>query len=176
MSSVPIGRENAFSLVIIPFRGFLSLMTVEDQERTLEGIRRCLAPEGRLVFNVFVPDLEMLVQEGDTAYHLRDVTDPATGDRFVLWHQSGYDNHNQIVFVRLIVDQLDAQGTATKRFYRDYHLRYVHRWEMHHLLARCGFEVLDLLGDFRRSAFDETSTEMVWVAGPRCETIRKEVA
>ena len=48
----------------------------------------------------------------------------------------------------------------------DFRLRYVHRWEMHHLLELCGFEVLDLYGDFDRSPFDETSAEMVWVAGP----------
>jgi hypothetical protein len=152
--------------VIIPFRGFLSLMTVPEQESALAGIRRALAPGGRLAFNVFVPDLEMLVQDGDEAHHLRDVTDPKTGDRFVVWHQSSYDNHNQVVFVRLIVDQLDDQSTAKKRFYRDYHLRYVHRWEMHHLLARCGYDVIDLFGDFEGSEFDETSGEMVWVTRP----------
>jgi ubiquinone/menaquinone biosynthesis C-methylase UbiE len=170
MAELPGAYDRKFSLAIIPFRGFLSLMTVPKQESALEGIRRSLVPGGRLVFNVFVPDLEMLVQEGDTAHHLRDVTDPETGDRFVIWHQSGYDNHNQVIFVRLIVDQLDAQDTAIKRFYRDYHLRYVHRWEMHHLLLRCGFEVLDLFGDFQGSEFDETSGEMVWVASPPTAT------
>jgi hypothetical protein len=28
----------------------------------------------------------------------------------------------------------------------------------------CGFEVVDLYGDFDRTPFDETSGEMVWVA------------
>ena len=107
MAELPGAYDQKFSLAIIPFRGFLSLMTVPKQESVLEGIRRSLIPGGRLVFNVFVPDLEMLVQEGDTAHHLRDVTDPETGDRFVIWHQSGYDNHNQVIFVRLIVDQLE---------------------------------------------------------------------
>ena len=157
--------DGAFELVIIPFRGLLSLLTVEDQTKTLASIRRHLAPGGRLVFNVFVPDVNMLVQEGDTPYHLRDVTDPDTGRRLVLWHQSSYDNHNQTIDARLIVDELDVEGTMLRRFYRDFQLRYAHRWEIHHLLGTCGFEVLDLFGDFARSRFDESSTEMVWVAG-----------
>ena len=154
-----------FNLVIIPFRGFLSLMTVEDQMRTLENIKRHLTPAGKLVFNVFVPDLDMLVQEGDVPYHFRDVTDPRTGVHLVLWHQSSSDNFNQVISARTIVEELDDEGVASRRLYRDFQLHYVHRWEMHHLLWTCGYRVLDLYGGFDRCPFDEFSTEMVWVAG-----------
>ncbi len=159
--------DQKFKLVIIPFRGFLSLLTVEDQARTLLNIKRHLAPGGRLVFNIFVPDLDMLVQEGDVAYHLRDVADPETGRRFVLWHQSSYDNFNQIITARIIADELDKEGVVIRRVYRDFQLRYVHRWEMQHLLRLCGYDILDLYGNFYRSPFDETSTEMVWIVAPR---------
>ena len=157
--------DRKFALVIIPFRGFLSLLTVEDQRRTLDAIKRHLAPGGRLILNIFVPDLDMLVQEGDVAYHFRDVTDPDTGVTHVIWHQSRYDNHNQIINARTIVETLDEKGAVSTRIYRDFQLRYVHRWEMHHLLEVCGYEILDLFGDFGRSPFEESSTEMVWVAG-----------
>ncbi len=153
-----------FSLVVVPFRGFLCLLSAADQMRTLANVRRHLAPGGRLVFNVFVPDLNMLTSEGDTAYHLRDVTDSATGRQWVLWHQSRYDNHNQIIDCRVIAEELDGQGSVVGRRYLDFQIRYVHVWEMRHLLARCGYEVLDLFGDFERSPFDETSAEAVWVA------------
>ena len=156
--------DEVFGLVIIPFRGFLSLLSVEDQIQALANVRAHLAPGGKLAFNIFVPDLNMLVQEGDVAYHLRDVTDSDTGRRLVVWHQSAYDNHNQIIDARVIVDDLEADGVVGRRFYRDFQLRYSHRWEIRHLLEVCGFEIVDLFGDFERSPFDETSTEMVWVA------------
>ncbi len=155
--------DEVFDLVIIPFRGFLSLLSVEDQVRTLASVRKHLTPGGKLAFNIFVPDLNMLVQEGDVAYHLRDVTDSDTGRRLVVWHQSAYDNHNQIISARIIVDDLEADGVVGRRFYRDFQLRYSHRWEIRHLLEVCGFEIVDLFGDFELSPFDETSTEMVWV-------------
>jgi SAM-dependent methyltransferase len=156
-----------FALVMIPFRGFLSLLTVEGQQQTLLNIKRHLAPGGKLVFDIFVPDLDMLVQGGDVPYHFRDVTDSETGTRSVIWHQSSYDNHNQIINARIIVEELDEGGAVRRRLYRDFQLRYVHRWEMHHLLELCGYEVMDLFGGFHRSTFDETSTEMVWVCGVR---------
>jgi len=155
--------DRGFSLIIIPFRGFLSLMTVEDQVRTLRCIARNLAPGGRLVLDVFVPDLDMLVEDDGSARYLRDVTDAETGRRLVLWHQSRFDNHNQIIDTTLIVDELDERGAALGRFYREFQLRYAHRWEVHHLLETCGYEVLEMYGDFERSPFDEASTEMVWV-------------
>jgi SAM-dependent methyltransferase len=155
-----------FGLVIIPFRGFLSLLSVSDQANTLSMVKKHLAPGGRLVFNIFVPDLEMLVQEGDLPYYLRDVTDPETGDRLVLWHQSTYDNYNQIISTRLIGEELDNHGQMTRRFYQDFQVRYSHLWEMHHLLNSCGYAVKDLYGNFDRVPLDETSTEMVWVVKP----------
>lgn len=165
MRDFSLGRR--FALVIIPFRGFLSLLTVEDQVSALDCIRHHLLPGGRLVFNVFQPDLNMLVQPGDGAYHLRDVNDPESGRRLVIWHQSSCDNYNQVVHARLIVDELDESGTAVGRFYRDFRLRYAHRWELHHLLTNSGYEIVDLYGDFDRTPFDEDSEEMVWTARPR---------
>lgn len=158
-----LGLGQKFSLVIIPFRGFLALMTVEDQMSALTSISSHLAPGGRLVFDVFVPDLDMLVQEGDTPYHLRDVVAPDTAWRLVLWHQSAYDNHAQVIDARIIVEELDEARTVERRYYRDFQLRYAHRWELHHLLISSGYTVDDLYGDFERTPFDEDSPDMVWV-------------
>ncbi len=158
--------DEMFGLVIVPFRGFLSLLSVEDQVQTLANVRAHLAPGGKLAFNIFVPDLNMLVQEGDVAYHLRDVTDSDTGRRLVVWHQSAYDNYNQIIDARVIIDELDPDGVVERRIYKDFRLRYSHRWEVQHLLALCGYDVEGLFGDFDRSPFDETSGEMVWVVRP----------
>lgn len=165
MRDFSLGRT--FPLVIIPFRGFLALLSVEDQVRCLAGIREHLEPGGRLIFNVFAPDPQMLVEDEDAAFHLRDVADPDTGRTFVIWQQTRVDNFNQILSVRLIVDEVDQDGTAVNRFYCDYQIRYAHRFEILHLLERCGYEVIDLYGDFDGSPFDEESGEMVWVAKPK---------
>lgn len=59
---------------------------------------------------------------------------------------------------------LDRTGAVERRFYCDYQIRYAHRIEILHLLARCGYEVEELYGGFDYSPFDEESGEMVWVA------------
>ena len=161
------GVPDSYNLIILPFRTFLSLLSFADQIQTLNNITRHLAPGGQLIFDIFVPDINMLISEGDLPYHFRDVTDPETGLRWVLWHQSRYDNYNQIIDARVIAEQLDINGIVLKKFYRDFQLRYIHIWEMHHLLELCGYEIIDLYGDFELTPFDETSTEMVFVVKPR---------
>ena len=158
------GIRREFPLVTIPFRGFLALMTVEDQISALHRIRRHLKPGGRLAFNIFVPDPNMALEQGDVLHHLDDVTDPTTGITYVLYQQSEYDTHDQIVSVRMLIEELGEDGAVARRMYRDYRLRYCHRWEIHHLLIMCGFEIEDLFGDFDYSDFDAGSTEMIWVA------------
>ncbi len=134
---------------------------------TLNNIRTHLAPGGKLIFNIFVPDPEAIVQPRDIPYHFRDVVDPRTGETFVIWMQSHYDSFNQLTYARLIIETLDESRTVISKIYRDFWLRYIYRWEMHHLLTTCGFEVEELYGDFEYGPFDELSTEMVWIARPR---------
>lgn len=159
--------DQKFGLVIIPFRGFQSLLTVEDETRTLANVKNHLAPDGKLVFNIFVPDINMMTQEFDVPYHFRDVTDPQTGNQLVLWNQTEYDSYSQIMTIRTTVEQLDGNAVVERKMYRDFQLRNVFRWEMHHLLLSRGFKVEDLFGNFSGAIFDEASTEMVWVASPK---------
>ena len=158
------GATRLFPLVTIPFRGFLSLMTVEDQIRALQRVRLHLSPGGRLVFNIFVPDPNMAFEQSDVPRHLSDVADPATGAKYILYQQSRYDYHSQIVSVRMVIEELDGHDAVARKMYRDYSLRYCYRWEIHHLLTMCGFEIEYLFGDFDRSEFDAGSAEMIWVA------------
>ena len=53
-----------------------------------------------------------------------------------------------------------------RRLYREFQIRYLHRFEAQHLLELAGFRVEELYGDFERSPFDDSSEDMVWVASP----------
>jgi len=152
-----------FKLIIIPFNGLLSLLTVEEEIKALENIKQHLAPDGKLIFSIFSPDLNMLIHEEDQVFHLRDVVDPNTGQKFIMYHQSHYDNFNQIINVRIIIEKLTPKGNVTQKIYRNYQLRYIYRWEMYHLLNLSGFYIEELYGDFARNQFDESSTDMIWV-------------
>ena len=158
--------KRKFNLVIIPFRSFLLLLSVAEQRQALATIKRHLAPDGRLIFSAFVPDLELLTGDPETPIHDYQVTDPATGHRLAVWHQNRYDNFNQIINARTIIERLDLRGKLISSTWRDYQLRYLNRFEALHLLEASGYRVLDVYGGFDRAPLDESSTEMVWVSTP----------
>ena len=164
MRDFSLGRK--FALIIVPFRGFLSLVSVEEQRSCLSCVRDHLEPGGRLVFDIFVPDLDMLTDDGSTAFHHMDVLQPESGHNLVIWHQNRFDNHSQINNARSIIEEVDRDGEVIRKLYRDFQIRYIHRFEAQHLLELSGFRVEEMYGDFSRSPFDETSQEMVWVATP----------
>lgn len=165
--------DERFGLIMIPFRSFLLLTTVEDQKQTLRNIHRHLRPGGRLALNIFVPDLGIIAAHssplGEPLKRMKEIKDPETGHWTIIWETRHYDQNRQIIDNFFIYDELDEAGVVVKRIYRPLKLRWVYRYEMEHLLDLCGFQVEELYGDFDQRPFDENSREMVWVATPRRE-------
>jgi len=106
----------------------------------------------------------MLADMDSTPFHVRDVHQPESGTRLVVYGQNRWDHIEQTNNSRLIIEEVDHQGRMLQRLYRDFVMRYTYRYEMQHLLERSGFEVEALHGDFEGSAFEISSPEMVWVA------------
>jgi len=151
-----------FDQIIIPFNGFLSLLSIEDQLMTLQNVRKHLTSGGRLLFDVFVPDPELLVQDGNFLIHSRDLEDPKSGESIIVYEQSYADVFHQFIFAKILMEKVSASGESLKRLYLDYQLRYSHIWEMVHLLDRSGFEVLNIFGDFNEGSLSEKSSTMIF--------------
>jgi hypothetical protein len=58
---------------------------------------------------------------------------------------------------------VEADGT-TRRLTETFPMRLLYRYELEHLLARCGFRIVALYGDCDRSAFSDESLGMIVVA------------
>ena len=155
-----------FPLIIIPFRSFQLLLSVADQRQALENIKSHLTPEGRLIIDLFVPDQERLIRESSSPVFSQEIVDEATGRRLRVSEQNQHDPFGQIINARTILEEFDVGGEGTDRWEVAYQLRYLYRFEAMHLLEAAGYRVLELYGDFNRSPFDETSSEMIWVAAP----------
>jgi hypothetical protein len=57
-------------------------------------------------------------------------------------------------------------GGKHERLVMAWTLRYFFRYEVEHLLARCGFQLEALYGNFDRSPLAHDSPEMIFVASP----------
>ena len=163
MASVKLA--GSYPLVIMPFRSFQSMLTVEEQKAALATASAHLTDGGTLALDLFVPDVGQLGVEADETvpFHVRDVKQPG-GGTIVVWGQNGWDGAEQVNSARLIIEELDAKGVMVRRLYRDFDLRYTFRYEMSHLLELCGFEVDSVAGDFEGGPVTGDSDDIVWVA------------
>jgi ubiquinone/menaquinone biosynthesis C-methylase UbiE len=165
MRAFALGQR--FNLVMIPYRAFLHLLTVEDERRALGCIREHLVDGGRLVLNIFDPRLDVIVIQqglvGTSQKKMDEFVHPQTGRRVVIWDTIQYDLERQMLEDERIFEEVDGEGKMVSRTYNLLTLRFIYRYEMQHLLELCGFQVEALYGDFQRGPF-RAGGEQVWVA------------
>jgi len=165
MAQFDLGEK--FRLVIIPFRPFQHLLEVRQQMDCLDCVRKHLAPDGRLILDVFQTDAERM----HDPVHMREVpvTEYKTTDgrqvriteRVAAFHRAEQINDVEMIY------SVTHPGGRTERLVFAWPLRYFFRYEVEHLLARCGFRVEALYGDFDRTPIRDESPEMIFVAEAR---------
>ena len=154
--------EQPVELVIVPFRTFSHLLTVEDQLAGLASIKRSLAAGGRLVLDLFVPDPQVQVaQDGRRTTHGRFVDE--RGRRCEMWGLPEYDVTSQLLHLRVGLDVYD-DDRQVDTIETGFDLRATHRYEFEHLLARAGFEREALYGWFDERPLEGDAREQIWVA------------
>jgi ubiquinone/menaquinone biosynthesis C-methylase UbiE len=162
MSRFDVGDK--FRLVIIPFRPFQHLLEVRQQRDCLDCARRHLAPGGRLILDVFQTDAErihdpvhmreMLVTE----YRTSDRRQVRISERVAAFHRAEQRNDVEMIF------SIKHPDGHQERLVFAWTLRYFFRYEVEHLLSRCGFEVAAEYGNFDRAPIVDDSPEMIFVA------------
>jgi SAM-dependent methyltransferase len=169
MRSFELGEK--FGFIFIAAGTFQMLLETEDQIACLQRVRDHLAPGGRFAFNIGNPDVFDMVQwlrerRGTFARRpQRDYRDPETGNEVRSWGSIEYHPSTQRSVSYGFTETLDANGNViAKRYGQPMELRYFYRYEVEHLLARCGLAVEALHGDFARTRYSATSGQLLWVA------------
>ena len=165
MRDFSLGRR--FKLIMIPYRAFLHLLTPEDQRQALRCMHEHLTDDGRLVFNIFDPRLDIIAAHfgplGSAMKKQSEFIHPDTGHRVVVWDTRQYDPERQRLEEHFIFEALADEGRVLSKTYSPLTLRYVYRYEMEYLLELCGYRIEALYGDFQRGPF-RYGGEQIWVA------------
>ena len=124
-------------------------------------MRRHLAPGGLFAFDVFAPELARCARAEEPEYEEERVAD---GDaEFITFTSLHRDVATQLMDVTHRHVRM-RHGVVVEEAVERYRMRWYHRYELEHLLARAGFEVVAAYGDFDRKPFDRDAREMVFVA------------
>jgi len=160
MQDFDLGPER-FRLIFAAFRPLQHLYTVEQQLACLTCVRRHLAPDGRFAFDVFQPDPARLARPVEPEYEEDCFRDG--DDEIVRLASLERDIATQTQEVTMRFERR-RDGVAVASDSERFRMRWYHRYEMEHLLARAGFDVVALYGDFDRRPFDRDAGDMVFVA------------
>jgi SAM-dependent methyltransferase len=164
-SMADFNLRETFALITAPFRSFQHLLRMEEQLGCLRAVHRHLAPGGRFVFDCFHTNPIYLhdptVREEKEEFGevpLPDGRSFRRAWRIAAWHRA--EQVNEVEFIYYVTH---ADGTK-ERIVVPFPLRYFFRFELEHLLARAGFRLAALYGDFDRSPLRDDSPEMIFMA------------
>ena len=148
-----------FPLIIAPFRVVQHLTTVDDQLRFLAAVARHLAPNGRFAFDVFNPYFAKLVEadgverEDTPAQRLSDGRTLRRAYRIARVRWVDQVSESELIYY--------VDG---KRYVQAFEMRWYLAAELQHLLARAGFRVRAMYGDFARGPVVDGCPELVVLA------------
>jgi hypothetical protein len=139
--------------VIIAFRSFAALLTVDEQRRCLAAVRRHLEPGGLLALDVFDPLLHLCVPDPPGEF-------PQPRGRARL-DSGGYvevaatarrnDPVRQVLAESWRAIETRPDGTVAREDSDELVLRWTYRHELYHLLELTGFDVVAEYSDFEKS-------------------------
>jgi SAM-dependent methyltransferase len=162
MRDFSLGEQ--FALVTMPFRPFQHMLTVEDQLACLTQVHRHLVDDGVLILDLFNPSLDALVRPPGAVHQDEGFVTPDGRQVTCSTRIVARDRANQVNHVELIYDVTHPDG-RTERLVHAFPMRYLFRFEAEHLLARSGFEVVQLYAGYDRSEYGSTYPgELLFVA------------
>ena len=150
--------DRRFALVCAPFRVLSHVHDTVDQLRLLDAVHDCLAPGGEFAFDLYIPDLKMILEgvpehtdfDGEYApgRRLRRIVQAAPGD---------LSTQRNRVRMDFRWDEDDGEHAGEWAF----DMRFFFRFEIEHLVARSKLVLEGVHGDFAGGPLTAGSREYV---------------
>jgi len=154
MREFDLGRR--FSLIFVARNSLLHLSQQDEFAAFFSSVRRHLKPDGVLAFDVFNPNLQLLVRPTGQRFHVMRALSPLHGE-LTVEATNDYDRDSQINRATWFV------STEEKRdaWVFPLHLRSIFPQELLALLAANGVRLMRRDGDFIGGGFTSTSANQV---------------
>jgi SAM-dependent methyltransferase len=151
--------QRKYSLIIAPFRVFMHLVSVEDQIAALNHIYDHLLPGGMFIFDLFVPNLKLLLEGLDNVNDFSGEYEPGKKiKRYATMHADLINQISHVTF-RFVWDEDGKEHS--KEWKTD--LRLFFRYEIEHLISRSRLSLENIFGSFDETELNSESREFIVV-------------
>jgi SAM-dependent methyltransferase len=157
--------QREFDLVVVGLNTFMHLLTISDQLATLECAHRHLRPAGLIMIDL--PNPHAVMRDMPLGVVLHRFTRPSAMSPDVsvtLWSSTVVESALQLTHTTLFFDEVEAGQSQTRRLTSEVTLRLIYRYELEHMLARSGFSLRNLHGDYESSPYEDDSERMIGIA------------
>jgi SAM-dependent methyltransferase len=158
--AVEMRLDRRFALVVAPFRVLSHVDSPEAQLRLLNAMHDHLEPGGAFVFDLYVPNLRILLDGMQECCDFDAEHAPGRRlQRFVSAAPADLSRQANRVRMRFVWDEDDGQRQADWEF----EMRFYFRFEIEHLVARSKLRLEGLYGDFEEGPVTAASSEYLVV-------------
>jgi SAM-dependent methyltransferase len=151
--------DKEFDLIIAPFRVFSHIIKVKDQIAVLDKIHEYLNDKGKLIFDLYIPNLKLL-SEGMRNYMDFD-GEYEPGKRIKRFTSVKSDLVNQISYVNMKFVWEETDKEIAKDW--NFQMRFYFRFELEHLIRQSKLKLINIFGDFDENELNSDSKEFIVV-------------
>ncbi len=153
--------NNMFSLIIAPFRVFSHVIDVSDQLKFLDNVWEHLDGNGKFIFDLFVPNPELLYKGIDKVVDFEGEYEPGKKLRRIT--SSHADMVTQIMDITMRFEWEENDQWLSKEWKLKF--RFYFRYELEHLLRLSKLKLVNIFGDYDEGLLKKDSKEFIVVCG-----------
>jgi SAM-dependent methyltransferase len=156
-NAIDFQHANKYSLIMAPFRVFSHIANPLDQLTALNNIYDHLEDKGVFIFDLFVPDMKLLLDGLDEVPDFDGEYKP--GERLKRACSMTSDLVNQLSHITFKLDWTSEGKQYCESWEFDF--RFFFRYELEHLLSRTRFREYKIFGDFAEQYLNSDSKEFI---------------
>jgi SAM-dependent methyltransferase len=142
---------------------FLHLEDTASQLRTLKAIRQVVVPGGLLLLDIMVPEPGYLADlDGRVIHEFSAIVEDSR--RVDKWVSRTHDLATQTIDTSVFFDITNTESQVIERIVDRYRTRYIHRFELEHLLKLAGWDLVSLYGSYELEPFHSGAERMISLA------------
>jgi SAM-dependent methyltransferase len=156
--------DRKFALVIMPFRPFQHMHTLDDQIAALRTAAFHLTDDGKLAFDVFYPKFDSLLSGlGEERPEGEWPVEGKPGQITRRWYRKdSIDKINQS-FSGVFIFRTFEDGRLVREETAPLHMTWFLYPQLRALFLLAGLDVVQEYGSFAKAALDNSSTEMIFI-------------